>query len=317
MDKNEKARNAVDAYRLRKLGDVMITRAYAYDDAPKLLDLASADADALLRAYKGKLENFDTAPFDVDGHQIKFYEGGYTVWSGYPGNGKTTILRQMVCHLLARGKGVFAAHLEEDPGDSLIRTAGVAFGTPLPTVNQLQWFLDFYADAFRVWGIIGLCPHRELFGTIQELASTGIKHFVIDSLMCLDLKSDDYEAQRVFANGLSALVRNHKIHVHLVAHPRKIQSTDTEPDLNDIAGSADIGRLADNVLFVRRGEKGNSATQDLTPMQVLIKKQRYEPSFHGSISGWFNKRIRQFTKDQWQQAPTQYLPKSAYEDGQS
>ncbi|CAB4242221.1 AAA domain containing protein [uncultured Caudovirales phage] len=299
--------------RARKLADVMITRAHAYDDAPKLFDLANADPAALLSAYESKLKNFDTAPFDPAGDSIRFYDGGYTIWSGYPGNGKTTLLRQLACHLIARGKSMFVAHLEEDPGDSLIRTAGVAFGTNLPSVNQLQWFLDFNADALRVWGVIGLCPHRELFGTIQDLASKGVKHFIIDSLMCLDLKSDDYEAQRVFANGLSALARNNKIHIHLVAHPRKVQSAEQDPDLNDIAGSADLGRLADNVLFIRRGT-AQAVLPGVTPMQIMIKKQRYDPAFHGNVNGYYNRNIRQFCTDQWQATPTQYLPKEAYEE---
>lgn len=299
--------------RARKLADVMITRAHAYDDAPKLLDLASANPEELLAAYQLKLSTFDTAPFDPEGERLKFYDGGYTIWSGYPGNGKTTLLRQLACHLLLRGKGVFVAHLEEDPGDSLIRTACVAFATDMPNAHQLQWFLDFNADALRVWGIIGMCPHRDLFGEVQNLADKGVKHFIIDSLMCLDVKSDDYEAQRVFANGLSALARSKRIHIHLVAHPRKVMSSDQEPDLNDIAGSADLGRLADNVLFIRRGGS-QAALPGITPMQIVIKKQRYDPAFHGNINGYYNRNIRQFCVDQWQQVPTRYLPNEAYEN---
>ena len=299
--------------RARKLADVMITRAHAYDDAPKLFDMATADAVEMISSYSSKLTQFETAPINLDGQLLKFYDGGYTVWSGYPGNGKTTILRQLVCHLLAHGKGVFAAHLEEEPGDSLIRTAGVAFGTLLPTPNQLQCFLDWYAGSYRVWGIMGLCPHKELFGTIQDLADKGIKHFIIDSLMCLDIQSDNYEAQRVFSVALSTLARSKKIHIHLVAHPRKVMSADQDPDLNDIAGSADLGRLADNVLFVRRGKEA-PAMPECTAVQVVIKKQRHDPSFHGSIYGWYSTRIRQFTLDQWQSTPPQYLPKEAYEE---
>lgn len=301
----------LDTSKLRRLAEVMITRAGKYDDDPKLLDLSQQSPAELLKAYAEKVAAFDTAPFDPAGEKLRFYDGGYTIWSGYPGTGKTTLLRQLECHLLHCGKGVFVAHLEEDPGDSLIRAAGVAFGTHLPTLQQLQWFMDFYTDSLRVWGIIGLVNHRDIFGTVQALAEKGVKHFIVDSLMCLDVQSDDYEAQRKFANALSSLVRTTKTHVHLVAHPRKVISSDQEPDINDVAGSSDLIRLADSVLFVRRGPSASTDDQ-VTAMQIIVKKNRHDPAFIGNIVGWFNRPLRQFKKDQFDQRPTQYLPKQAY-----
>lgn len=301
----------IDTARLRKLGQMLVTRAEAYDDQPKVLDFTQQSPADLLKTYAEKLANFDTAPFDPFGIKLRFYDGGYTVWSGYPGTGKTTLLRQLECHLLYRNKSTFVAHLEEDPGDSLIRAAGVAFGTSLPTQQQLGWFMDWHADAFRVWGIIGLVAHRDLFGTMQSLARQGCKHFIIDSLMCLDVPSDDYEAQRRFANDLSTLARTAKIHIHLVAHPRKVISAEQEPDINDVAGSSDLIRLADNVLFIRRGPAA-STDDAVTAMQIIVKKNRHDPAFIGNIVGWFHRNKRQFSADQFMETPQRYLPDSAY-----
>lgn len=301
----------LDTVKLRKLGQMMVTKADAYDDQPKVLDFNLQSPAELLKAYASKLDNFDTAPFDEHGDKLRFYDGGYTVWSGYPGTGKTTLLRQLECHLLHRGKGVFIAHLEEDPGDSLIRAAGVAFGTSLPTQQQLQWFMDWNADILRVWGIIGLASHRDLFGTMQALALKGCKHFVIDSLMCLDVPSDDYEKQRKFANDLSTLARVTRTHIHLVAHPRKVISADQEPDINDVAGSSDLIRLADNVIFIRRGQVATNH-YGVTAMQIVVKKNRHDPSFIGNIAGWFNRDIRQYVADQFTSTARRYLPTEAY-----
>lgn len=301
----------LDTARLRNIGQMMVTQAGAYDDQPKVLDFAQHSPADLLRAYAQKLAQFDTAPFDEHGDKLRFYDGGYTVWSGYPGTGKTTLLRQLECHLLHKGKGVFIAHLEEDPGDSLIRAAGVAYGTSLPTQQQLQWFMDWNADLLRVWGIIGLASHRDLFGTMQALAANGCKHFIIDSLMCLDVPSDDFEKQRKFANDLSTIARTTKAHIHLVAHPRKVISAEQEPDINDVAGSSDLIRLADNVLFIRRGP--STANDDaVTAMQIVVKKNRHDPAFIGNITGWFNRSIRQYALDQWSTTPRRYLPDDAY-----
>jgi hypothetical protein len=84
-------------------------------------------------------------------------------------------------------------------------------------------------------------------------------------------------------------------------------SSEQEPDLNDVAGSADLGRLADNVLFVRRGAACGS-DENLTAMQILIKKQRYEPGTIGNITGWFNRKLRQYKTNQWEDYSTRYLP---------
>lgn len=312
MVANQEAIARIDSVRARSLARMMVTKATTYDDQPMLLDLSQQNPAEMLAAYAKKMASYATSPIDPRGDKLRFYDGGYTIWSGYPGTGKTTLLRQLQCHLLHVKLGVFGATLEEDPRDSLIRVAGVAFGTAIPTQQQLQWFLDYYADQFRVWGMIGLARYRDLFGMIQDLAAKGTKQFVIDSLMCLDVPSDDFERQRVFANELSALVRATQTHVHLVAHPRKVVSSDQEPDQNDVAGSADLGRLADSIVFVRKGPPAQMS-DELTAMQVKVKKQRHDPAFTGDVVGWFNRRIRQFVPDQFTTHPTQYLPKQAYE----
>lgn len=303
----------LDTARLRNIGQMMVTRAGEYDDRPKILDLNLQSPSELLKAYAKKLERFDTAPFDEYGDKLRFYEGGYTIWSGYPGTGKTTLLRQLECHLLRKPRGIFVAHLEEDPGDSLIRMAAVAYGSAVPTQQQLRVFIELHAERLRVWGIIGLVSHRDLFGTMQKLAEQGCKHFIIDSLMCLDVPSDDFERQRRFANDLSTLARTTKTHIHLVAHPRKVISTDQEPDLNDVAGSSDLGRLADNVLFIRRGPS-SSNNDAITAMQIVVKKNRHDPAFIGTITGWFNRAIRQYVPDQFTTIPKQYIPAVLLED---
>src|SRR6185312_3065012 len=102
--------------------------------------------------------------------------------------------------ILARGSYVFLASLEEDPENVLVNLAAVAAGAELPNAHQMQWFIDAYAERFRLWGKIGVARSEELLGVVQAQAAFGVKHAIIDSLMCLDIANDDFEAQRVFAN---------------------------------------------------------------------------------------------------------------------
>lgn len=277
-----------------------------------LFDLSKSTAGNMLREFTKSRERFATSPFDVSGHKLKFYRKGYTIWSGYPGAGKTTMLRQLVCHLLNAKECVFLASLEEHPVDVIVQLAGVAFGREIPTEHQLQWFIDYYADRLKVWGITGIASHREIFGTVQKLAAEGVTQAFVDSLMCLDINSQDFEAQRKFANLMNAMTIESNIHLHLVAHPRKAVSVDQEPDINDVAGGADYGRLAHNVVFARRG-KGLAHDDSMSPMLIAIRKQRYGSAYHGDITGWFNRRLRQFKADQFDGLATRYLPDAAYE----
>lgn len=306
----------IDAHRARKLGEMLVTHGSEFREPQAVLfDLAGQDAKQLLATYHRSRASFATSPFDVQGNKLRFMERGYTIWSGYPGAGKTTALRQLICHLLHTGNKCFVASFEEHPVDVIVHLAGVAFGCEVPSVQQLQWFIDFYAGELRIWGMIGVAKHAQILGTIQQLAKEGIKHVMLDSLMCLDVNSQDFEGQRVFANLLNSIAIESNVHIHLVAHPRKALSVEQEADINDVAGGADFGRLAHNVVFVRRQKaQSNTVMPEVNGMQIAVRKQRYGSGFIGNIDGWLNRRIRQYKGDQFEQAPTQYLPKQAYEE---
>lgn len=304
----------IDAHRARRIGEMLVAQGDELEVEPNLLiDIANLDGKQLLENYRAKRAKFATAPFDPEGHQFRFYPGGVTIWSGFPGAGKTTLLRQFVCHTLHRGSSVFMASLEDDPQDVLVDLASTAAGQVEPDCHQMQWFIDAYAERLRVWGKIGVTQHLQLLATIRHAAKQGIRHAVIDSLMLLDISNDDLEAQRKFAALLAAIAKADKIHVHLVAHPRKLISADQELDLNDVAGAREIGGIADNVLFVKRStDKGHyDPSADVTPMTVGIRKQRHFMGGLGDVKGWFHRHKRQFTLDQFGQI-TRYLPDHAY-----
>lgn len=272
------------------------------------LNLASLNIEEIREEYEAKQADFDSTPFDAEGAMLRLYAAGVTIWSGFPGSGKTTLLRQLVCHLLKAGRSIFFASLEEHPRDLLWRLVCTASGTATPTKHQAQWFLDAYGDRLRIWSVIGASKHRDLLSAIRKLGS---RHAIIDSLMCLDVNSQDWEAQRQFATKLVNAARLSGCHIHLVAHPRKLISSDQPPDLNDVAGSADLGRLADNVVFVRRGGDDSPASA-VTGMLIALRKQRGGTGACGVISGYFHREYRQYSGQQFPSGPTHYLPDDAY-----
>lgn len=284
------------------------------EQAPAL-DLDRLDVRALRQTVIDWRGNFDTSPFDPAGDRLRFYPGGVTIWSGFPGAGKTTALRQLACHLVHRGRSVFVASLEELAWQVFYEHARTALAMDDPTENGLQWCADHWAGKLRISGDDAYAEPAKLLAVIRVLARDhGVRHAIVDSLMCLDVDSRDIESQRQFANLLALTARTTGCHVHLVAHPRKLISANQAPDINDVAGSADLGRKAHNVVFVRRAPDENAfLSPQLSPMCLTVRKQRYGGQM-GDIGGWFDRTWMQFKLQQFDAVPAKYLPEAAYAD---
>jgi twinkle protein len=306
----------LDIARARRVGQMLApTEAPEFDHDPDecLLDMAALDGKQLLADYEQEMSCYATTPFDDHGERLRLYPCGVTIWSGFPGAGKTTLLRQLACHLLQRDQGVFFASLEEHPKHLLVRLAMTAAGTDRPTAHQVQWFIDAYGERLRIWSKVGLAKHRSLLAVIRKLAAEGMTHAFIDSLMKIDIPTQDWEGQRNFANVVAATAQQTRTHIHLVAHPKKPPNKDEEPDTNDVGGARELGGIADNVVFVRRHVKeGDNPLADTTQMRITIAKQRHGFGSLGHISGWFHRHMRQFSTEQFPRGPARYLPADAY-----
>lgn len=305
----------IDIARARRVGQMLAPQdAPEFDQDPdEFLDLSRLDGKQLLEEYEQEMACFATTPFDLNGERLRLYPGGVTIWSGFPGAGKTTILRQLICHLLQRDQRVFSASLEEYPKHQLVRLAATAAGTEKPNAHQMQWFIDAYGDRLKIWGKVGLAKHRKLLAVIRKLAAEGMSHAFIDSLMKMDIATQDWEGQRNFANLVAATATQTRAHIHLVAHPKKPPAKDEEPDTNDVGGARELSGIADNVVFVRRHKKeGENPLAPSTGMKLTIAKQRNGPGALGDILGWFHRPMRQFSLDQFPSRGVRYLPADAY-----
>jgi len=300
----------------RRMGKMLVTDLAPVSDMEDkiLVDLANMEAAEILANYERHMANFYTLPTDLEGELTRLYRGEWSIWSGFPGTGKTTFIRQMCMRflqLLQSGECVFIATLEQDPQWYIVEMAATAAGVEMPTVRHIEQFLDLYRDKLRVWGVIGIAEHRQLLSTVRYLAEKeGCRHAIIDSLMALDVDSTDNEAQRKFANLVSATARAYGVHIHLVAHPRKPMGPDQAPNIWDVAGSSDLGRLAFNVFFLRRGDMV-PGDQGIGSMVLTVVKQRTRGRI-GEQTSYFYSRQRQFHRDPYAQEPTRYLPDGNY-----
>lgn len=298
----------------KKLAKVYVTQAAeGEDDSPEriLFEAGARSPKEMLDAYKKKMDAYDTIPLDIEGDVLRLYRGQWTIWSGYTGTGKTTNIRQSVCHLLKAKKSVFVATLEQDPEDYVIELAACAAGVEMVNERQLESFIDTYGERLHVWGIIGVADHKKILATVRYLAEKGLDYAVLDSLMMLDVDTGDFEGQRQFAALLTATALAKQIHIILVAHPKKPMDPDASPSTNDVAGSSNLGNLAYNVLFVRRGPTQPGNDGKVTPMELHILKQRTRGRL-GVLRGFFYREQNQFHLGPDSPEPTHYLPDKMY-----
>lgn len=308
----------IDAYRARLAGEMIVTREapdqFSADPNEVLVDLEAMSGKEICDQDDAHNARYATAPFDPEGKMLRFYPGGVTIWSGFPGAGKTTLMRQFICHTLHRGSSVFLASLEEDPRRIIRRLSSTAAGVKEANPHQVQWFIDAYIKRFRLWGVIGIASHQKLLAMARKLAQENIRHVVIDSLMCLNISNGDYEAQRQFAVLMATTARASQVHIHLVAHPRKLLKSDQELDLNDVAGARELGGVADNIIFIRRDPNRQSYANNaaVTPMCISIRKQRNFDGALGDCEGWFHRDLKQYNSEQFIHGPVRYLPDDAF-----
>ena len=111
-----------------------------------------------------------------------------------------------------------------------------------------------------------------------------VKLMVIDSLMKCGINEDDLNKQKSFANKLSVAARDLDIHIFLVAHSRKTANENDWANKFDVAGSANLTNLVDNVFSIHRNKareeevlNGSLDTELMNqpPCSVYLLKQRH------------------------------------------
>jgi twinkle protein len=264
-------------------------------------------AQGLLSQFRPPFSEGLTLPWPEASDCVRFRPGKVTVWSGPTFSGKTALLRQLCLHELAHKEKALFCSFEDPPEETWRELICTASLTRNPTRSQVEWCLDLWDERLFVFDSTEMIEPTLLCGIIRYAADTyGIGHVVIDSLMRLALRIDDYDGQREMGNMLGRLARLCNAHLHLVVHPRKTLNSRADMDLYDIRGAQDIIAQADVVATLERKHDG--------PCDSLLSiwKQRGDINWIGRIQLWYHKASRQLLYRQYQ-PPTKYLPEEAYQ----
>lgn len=231
---------------------------------------------------------------------FEFRPGELTVWTGINGHGKSLMLAQVMLGLVQQGERFCVFSGEMTPERQVKRLVKQATGLDRPTPDYIgavgQWLRD------RVWlfDLVGSAKLDRLLEVFTYANKRyGIRHFVIDSLMMLDIPDDGpgaQSAQKLAMQKLADFAMRNGTHIHLVAHPRKGADEKSPPGKLDVSGYAVITNRADNVFSVWSARKDESeALTDEPDGQLVLQKQRNGEIQTFTLYVWFVKAAQQYS----------------------
>lgn len=242
-----------------------------------------------------------------------FVGGELSVWTGKRGEGKSTLLGQILLDTINQNHTVCVYSGELPSAQfklSLLQQAAGHLhvtqyddpysGKTFYNVNEdvIKYIDEWWNGKLFLTDIGQKNAHDE--NTIMKLFEYsnrryGADVFLLDNIMTAELRNEStlgfYRAQSVFTGRLVAFCKRLNVHVHLVAHPRK---TDNKSNFgsDDVSGSGDITNRADNVFKVERIPEDKLVEKGYSSILTIMKNR--ESGAQGAIPLDFNEPSRRF-----------------------
>ena len=257
-----------DAY-TRKPNDYHYSRQDRYKREFVPIVATEEKGDVWLKMSQIKRPKFDlndyipTGVQQIDDLIIGFKRKHVTVWSGYRGCAKTTMLNMLILNAANMGykSALWTGELDGDEEKTwlYLQAAGKTYNkttrkgfyyTPDNVSEKIDKWIDKY---FWIFNNAYRNNFKQIVDKIRELKKTeDLDMVVLDNLMTLDvsdLDGDRNEKQKELMYNLTCLAKDLNIHIHIVCHPNK-SGTFLRP--NNISGTGHIPDLAQNVFILHR-----------------------------------------------------------------
>jgi twinkle protein len=225
--------------------------------------------------------------------------GEITLFTSGTGSGKSTMLREIVLHLVKESDSkIGIISLEESPAETARKLSGMAINKNPANeeidLNELRVGFDsvFGEDRILVLDHQGSIQDDSIIGQLEYMCLAGCKYIIIDHITILVSEGADgltgNEAIDKIMNDLLRLVKSHDVWIGLVSHLRKREKGKTFeegklPSLDDIKGSGSIKQISfDIVGFARNLIAETDEQRNTIFMRVL--KSRYT-GLTGAVPG--------------------------------
>lgn len=223
----------------------------------QMTDIEKVDLSAIPRVKTGIAE--------IDRLILGLAETELTVLSGGNASGKTSLLDTLILNAINQGvpTAAYSGELPSNIFKSWLQMAAAGKDNLMPSkFNDGKFFVPnnvgeridrWMIDKFFLFNNEYGNSVEEVIHDMEELLELGVKLFILDNMMSLDLEAleggNSNVKQKSLIVRLKEFAKKNKVHVIVVAHPRK---TTAFLRKNDISGTGDITNVADNVLIAHR-----------------------------------------------------------------
>lgn len=228
----------------------------AKEHAPDTVHAADYYADLVWEKLqnRNKMTGFSSGFPSVDQFTHGFRGSELSVWTGQSGSGKSTVLGQIVVNSMRDGVKTCVSSLEIPPDSYSVWLALQASGDAELTKDMSRKTMTWLGTGVYFVHRVTSSNIDDLIGDWAYCAQRhGCRQFVVDPLQCIEAGHDEYVAQSKIMQALLRFARQYDVHVHLVAHPKKLETDTTAIGQNSIKGNKVITDLAHNIFSVVRG----------------------------------------------------------------
>jgi twinkle protein len=279
--------------RLLKSQDIDVEKYLKNNDVGQKVRIVSDWLDEITENYINPPVNDNAKmPWTKTQDDFNFRLGEVTLYAGGNGGGKSLITGQIALHLIKQKRKCVIASFEMKPTSTIHRMlrqfAGEFIDDPLTNDREkyikglTQRFNQFAGEHLYIYDQQGSTTPQQTIAMARYCAvELGIEHIFIDSLMKVCNAEDNFNEQKYFVDELTALARDHNVHIHLIHHIRKLQSEEIQPGKYDIKGTGAITDQVDNVFLMWRNKQkenrkrnGEKYEEDLPDAYLMCEKQR-------------------------------------------
>lgn len=227
------------------------------------------------------------------GGNVEFGRGEYTVWQGLGGSGKTTLVQQLLSEAARSSRVLLCCFETRVTGrkGTMAKMCHQWCGSRDYTVEDKGEWLARYGDRLVFVNHMGPVSEQDLLEWWDyAFERYGVRHIMLDSFMLVRIGSDDYEAQKGFCQRLVEFAQTRALHIHLIAHSRKIEHG-AKIGQSDVKGTNEIVNLASNVLAMKRVEE--KAKPEDPDCIMRINKNR-ELGILGKVELYYSQERKRF-----------------------
>jgi len=232
---------------------------------------------------------------ELDYNTSGFEMGCITIWTGFTNAGKTTVMTMLAKRTIDQGERIFffnGEQTKEDFKNNLYIQASekkdiiskqyrnsCVFDTFVSKERAIQ-LEKIYGNKIYIYNNEAQKDINTLLYAMEEVRrSQKIKVFFLDNFMQIDMKSDNvFQEQTEIMEKLRTFAVNKKVHIHLVAHPRKTERFQIRLTLYDIAGSSNLVNKAYNIISILRVDSIKKDCKDYEKLKKELYEEYYDIS---------------------------------------